>query len=576
MIGDGQGADYEASTQFVDVNNLSGGGPQGGGPQGPPIEDSTQMVSVDQLQQGSGGSGGGPAPTTDHSQSGYEGSTQFVDINQLKQGNVGSTEGVPQPGQTTPIQDPLLQQNYQFSADSVQRYGEHTLIFGRNQQGHDVVLKQVWDGHPDQMPEELRVKVSELAQLHHPNLTRMNGLFASHSGCWVELERPLGMRLGPALSRGPQSPEQLQQWAPGVCRVLMALHKQDIVYANLTPDAIWFDEQSGAVKLEPFDVLAFEPRGDLGPFGPPELRRAVQAQDPRDAPDLPPKVDVFSFAMIVLCALTGAPDISQLEKIEKKKLKKALQERLAPNPDDRADGVSKILRATGWRGTLDEEERFDRRVLIPAVAAAVLLLLAVFIVPMFMGPDTPAVPPQAGVPEMPAEDREPTGVPPGVLEDDERIVVLNSYIYSPPSESNDEIIVKEETGLSQEEISKLLDEAEQALEDSRTYKNSDEDYRRALEHWTKATRAQEGELTERHIEIFERLMDESKLKKWRNDQVSRVEDRLFGSKKIHDALIPYRSLALIDPDANAMRFFEEHNRAQVKVIEPVKDKEDDK
>lgn len=546
----GGGGDHEASTQFVDVNAFQQQAPPPS--YGPPPEDATEALSLDDIVEE-----GGPV-IADHSTAGYEGSTQFVDLNALAAGGVGEQPGVAQPGGATPQQDPLLQQSYRFTPDAIQQYGDVTLIFAQNQAGQDVVLKRVWDGHPDHMPQDLRVKISQLAQIQHENLAGMNGLFASHSGAWVELERPAGMRLTYLLQRGIMSKEQVAQWAPGVVAALQTIHGFSILYENLTPDAIWLDEQTGQVKIEPFDVLAFEDRGTLGPFGAPEL------QTPGKFPPTP-ATDVYSFAVVVLNAITGIPDPGQIDRVEDKKLRKALEEGLKSNPTMRLDEFRTILRALGAKNIPragGESEGFDKRFLIP-IGILVVLLIALFIptIMNMVSPPKRVIPPQANVPEMPPEDRVPQTNAPGVLEEDERLTVLTSYIYAPPETP------KEPKLPSEEEIEGFIEASREALSASKKYKDSNNtDYQNALENYAKAVRGRGGTPTEAEDELFEELMEHHKLREYYNEKLKGVEESLIEEQSVGSATLRYRTLTLIDPNANALRFFENNAKATVREI----------
>ena len=232
------------------------------------------MLDLDHIEEGP------PSVVADPASAGYEGNTQFVDLNQLMASSPQATtmpmDAVSVAGQmgaggVSPAQDNLLAQTYQFGPEAVQQYGTNTLIFARNQQGQDIVLKRIWEGTFDQIPERVRAKLAQLGLLQHPGVTRMHGMFASPSGCWVELERPLGARLSFVLQSGPpQTPEQVAAWAKPVSEALALIHNQELIYGNMTSEAIWVDAASGQVKLEPFDVLAFVDRSsEMGPFAPP-------------------------------------------------------------------------------------------------------------------------------------------------------------------------------------------------------------------------------------------------------------------------------------------------------------------
>ena len=532
VIGGGA-ASAEESTQFVDINNLGGPGPAPGPGPGP---------------------GPGPASSAgpvDHGGS-YEGSTQFVDLNQLAAGNVGQTPGITTPDQSTPQQDALLQQSYQYGHESIQQYGDYTLIFARNQAGQEVVLKRIWEDHPDTMPERLRIKLSELGQVSHPSLARMNGMFASHSGCWVELERPYGMRLTHIMQQGVLTPDKVLEWAPAVFNALKAVHKSNHVYSNLTSDAVWFDAQTGETKLEPFDVLSFEDRGNLGPFGAPELHRGNPV----------PSSDIFSFGILIINALTGAPDPGQAANIDKKKLQKALASLVEFEPKKRGKPEA-ALRALGFKGAIDDEDKFDRRIIFPVVALAAILLVSVGVWTQMSGKKEVGIPPQVNIPEVP-EGLETKANAPGELQNDERLAVISSYIYSPPAKKPSSTVEKET--LTDEQVDEIFDGIEKSLENAKKYKDKDKDYRSALEGFARVVRANGGTLGEKELAMQKKLFEDEGLQKWRSEQLQRIEKRLVEEKQFKAAAIPYRNFVLLDPNANALGFFETNADAEILTV----------
>ena len=537
VIGGGGPANAEESTQFVDINNLGGGG---GAAPPPNVPNHTGPPP-------NPGGGGG---AVDHGGS-YEGSIQFVDLNQLAAGNVGDTPGVATPDQSTPQQDSLLQQSYQYGNESIQQYGEYTLIFARNQAGQEVVLKRIWSEHPDSMPELLRLKLSELGQVHHPNLARMNGMFASHSGCWVELERPFGMRLTHIFQQGAQTPDQVLEWAPAIYNALNGIHKHNQIYSNLTSDAVWYDAQSGEVKLEPFDVLSFEDRGNLGPFGPPELHKGQPV----------PNSDHFSFGILIINALTGVPDPGQVTRIEKKKLQKAIGKLVEFEPKKRGKPEA-ALRALGFKGAIDDEDRFDRRIVFPMVAVAAVMLIGVGVWMQVSANQPTVIPPQVNIPEVP-EGLETKANPPGELQSDERLEVISSYIYAPPEKVDTKT---EKVELTEEDIDKKLAGIETSLENAKKYKNKEQDYQDALEGFATVVRAREGKLTEKELAIQKKLFEDEGLQNWRKERIKSIEKRLIEEKEFKSAMLPYRSLVLIDPNANALSFFENNANADILTV----------
>lgn len=548
-IGGAQGGDdFEASTQFVDLASLASGPPPAG-----PGDDDYMPLEMHEIQEGA------PSVVADHGASGYEGSTQFVDLNALAAGAVGQTPGVPQVGDTPPEQDQLLQQSYLFTPDAIQMFGQHTLIFARNQAGEDVVLKRVWQGHPDQMPQDLRVKLQQLATIQHPNLAAMKGLFASHSGAWVELERPSGGRLTFAFQQGPQSKKQVAEWAGQVAAGLQAVHAFSVLYNNLTPDAVWFDLETGVAKIEPFDALAFEDRGTLGAYGAPEL------QNPAAPPT--PATDVFSFAALVVHAMTGLQDPAAYTRIEDKKLVKALAGALELDPAQRSADFTPLLKALGAKAPKhsapgEAKEGLDKRLLIPVAIIAVALIAVMLM--SDSGPQERVIPPQLNIPEMPSVDRVAAAEPPGAVASNEKITILTSYSYNPPDE---EKVSKDH--LEEDEIVATFEKARMSLANSKKYVKKNEDYRKALENFATATRARGDfdNLNDDEYALFDELMATSGLRTFRHEQLQRVEKLIFSKDRANQVLITYRNFALIDPNANASSFLEKNGKAPITIME---------
>lgn len=273
--------------------------------------------------------------TPDSTAAGYEGNTQFVNITALQ---AGAAAG----GQMPVEQDPVLHEGYQFGPESVQ-HGETTLIFAQNQAGRPVVLKRIWEGDPNGMPMPLRQRVAALDQIRHPRLIGLNGMVASQTGAWVELSRPAGYRLTDILQQnGPQPKEAALEWARQAADILGLVHQQGFVYANLTTDALWIQDD-GTVILEPFDILEFEHRGNLGVFGPPEMNF------PPEQRQLYPATDVYSLAAVIVAAMAGLPlNLGAVQSMDKK-LSAALTKALQQNPQERPQTVSDFVDLLGKR-----------------------------------------------------------------------------------------------------------------------------------------------------------------------------------------------------------------------------------
>lgn len=518
-------------------------------PQAPPSlpgrYDGTQTLDLDDLQEVD--DYGAP------SEQGFaEESTQFVDLNALAAGAPSVTTPAtfgsqPVGSVTSPQQDPLLSQSYQFTPEAIQQYGSHTLIFARNQQGQDIVLKRIWEGHSSQMPEEMRQKLNLLMQIQHPHLIRMCGVFDSHSGCWVELERPPGNRLSHMLQNGSQSRLEVALWAYPVADAIQHIHTYSILYANLTPDAVWIDLTTKTIVIEPFDILSFEDRGGLGVYGPPEL------QQPGAYPPTP-ATDVYSFAAVVVAALTATPDPNQVGLVEHNKLKQELIKALELNPGLRPTEFSGILGAIGERVDLNPESKksFDKR-LIPVIVL-IVVLMGVILWPS--GSSKKAVQYRQDLPDLPAEDRQALGSPPGEVSQDENVIVLNSYMYNPPQKVDP--IAKADVDTSGHIV-----KIREILKNVATFKHPEKDLKEALKLLGELkAAAPHGELSGEELEVYNEAMKNPKMRAYRKELVENVEKPLFSDPDISNSRLGYKPLS-IDPDATSSEFFNNYKTAKI-------------
>ena len=528
----GQETDYEASTQFVNINELSAG---------PPAADMG-------------------APAVDYgAENPFEGSTQFVDLNALAQGQF---DGPSMQGDASSIeQDHILNQGYQFTSESIQRFGDITLIFAQTPAGEDVVLKRVWEGSPDQIPDWLITRIQQLSQISHPRLASMNGMFTSSSGCWVQLGRPVGERLTYLIQQGTRTPGEVAKWMRQVADGLRAVHGYSILYANLTTDAIWVDEASGKITLEPFDVLTFENRGALGQFGPPEL------QLPPEQRAVTPATDVYSFAAVILYCLTGQVTPQALESLQKKdKLKEALREALNPDPTARTTTLDPIVKALGGAGGL------DKRLLIPVVLVAMVFMVVAI---MFSGggggeqPTTPQpLPPDVANANKPDPMAiKPRVIPPGEIQTDPRLKIETSYQLNPVKEEEGaQAQTKEPTEADLKEAEKQREIARQKFEDAPKVGRDmrEQYYKRAFKALAKAVKLQ-GKMTTDDKALFQKFLEDKYARQIHGSYVDQISKRLKNDG-ITAAKMPYRSLVEMDPNAKASVFFESNKRAKVEVI----------
>ncbi len=554
-------ADPEGSTQFVNINELAAGPPPGAydGMGGAMDEDgATQMVDLATLQAGPPPSSG---HVVDHGSSGYEGSTQFVDLNALAAGQVGAQPGAPM-GQLSPVeQDPVLIQAYEFSPEAIQRFGQYTLVFARNKAtGADIVLKRVWEGMPDQMPEWLRTRVNQLSQITHPKLAALNGLFASHSGAWVELERPPGMRLTHILmQRGALPSKEVGKIIHQVAQAIQAVHAYQILYSTLTLDAIWVDE-NGNAKIEPFDVVSFEERGDLGPFGAPEM-----SQPPEQRP-VTPATDVYSLAMVAITGLKGQPDPALAGQLKNKKLSAALTSALDPNPHTRPATFDQILSAMdgGDSGAGIQ----PKQIALFAVAAVVILGTAlVFLLP---GEQQARVIEDPNAALAAAVSAEKKADPPGPVDEDPRVTVETTFSYNPAAANVVVIETPEKIAVNHDGANALVGEARKNYESANKYRSEDarEMRREAFEQLARAIRLRGGKPGPKEVVLAREFADDEKMQEVRAAILRDVEDYI-NNGDLSAVALNYKKLQKIDAAANDDEFFVGNTKARVTKITPV-------
>ncbi|MFB6371668.1 MAG: hypothetical protein ABEN55_00800, partial [Bradymonadaceae bacterium] len=232
----------------------------------------------------------------------------------------------------------------EFRPDDIVR-GDINLIYAYNHDDAPVILRQVWAGNADAMPTDLRERINQLEGLAVPNLITLNGMLIAESGAWVELNSPSGRRMSEILNtEGPQDPERVVGWIRSIGRALSTLHDHGLVYANLTPDAVWIDEEDSAI-LEPFDVCALEDRDDLGQFGPPEMKVHDSSRQ------LSPATDVYSLAAVTLAGITGIPlDPERVAAIDSQDITRAVREAVVDAPRDRTQSVERFVDQLGAGG----------------------------------------------------------------------------------------------------------------------------------------------------------------------------------------------------------------------------------
>lgn len=599
QIGGGSPPDESTAPSREALNHPGpGSGSRGGPPRGAPSEPTSPGSSQEQqvFSPGGGADSGYDGKTDfiniddfaagatefapEQQSAGYEGSTQFVSIDALTSG------GPPQTGGGGGIEgDPVLNQSYQFGPESIQR-GEVTLIFAQNALGKDVVLRQIWDGDPSQMPAQMRQRIGELDELSHPNLVSLNGVFAAQTGLWAELQRPEGFRLTAVLEQhGQQDEENVLEWMATVAEVLDAVHDHQLIYANLTPNAIWIQEDN-TVFLEPFDVLSFEHRGELGPFGPPELAQA------QEGTQLQPATDVFSLAAVTTAALTGLPfDPMRLNSLENDKLAEGLKGALKQNPEDRPQSATELIESLEGGGLSLNPEEWDIKI-VAGVAVVLMLGFGGF---MYWRQQNQAAPAPAQTAsanasqkvasagseakadraaaapgsELNAKGEPPEAEAPGDLMPDPRVQIHTSFRYNPPEDNGrraDPADISEETDALRQSARDSIAEAS-GLADS----EQEELYKSALADLTKAVRLQ-GRMTAADEELLEELESKDIVQQFQKNIREDVREAIR-SGDVGDARFRYRKWAAIDPTADAADFFERVSSPRVRFVSKIEEDE---
>lgn len=541
----GDGADFEGKTGFINLNDFAQGG---------------------------------ESFTPDSTAAGYEGSTQFV--------NIAALQASGPPGSTPVEHDEILKQTYQFGIESIQQ-GEFTLIFAQNQTGDAVVLKRIWEGDPNGMPIPVRQRIAALDQIRHPQLVTLNGMIAAPSGAWVELARPPGFRLSDIINNnGPQDPQQVAQWVAQTAEILSVVHAQAFVYANLNTDAIWIQE-NGAVILEPFDILSYEQRGNLGVFGPPEMNY------PPDQRQLVPATDVYSLAAVTVAALTGLPlNLGAIEQLDKN-CKAAVTASLHQDPAQRPRDAGAFVAAMKGKRTATGAGGVNKfKILIPAVFVVGCVGLAAA---YFLRPTTPPPPIEGGgeavVVGSPSTNSAmaqtttngsttggtTTGTTTGAVvaaagspdvQSDPRLQIRTSALTNPASAKGD--------GPSPDD----LDEAEVYREEARalvvdiaTLQESSrrERYAEALGKLATAARLSGG-MTAADKELFADLSKNSFVTEIRKDYYDRV-DKDLKAERISGVKQSYPKLANVDAEAKELKFFVQNKSVDIVTIDPIESDE---
>ena len=524
--------------------------------------------------------------TPDEREAGHKGSTQFVDINSLMGSEDGSKSGS---GQSVAIEDDeILAASYDYTDADIDR-GDINLIYAFNAADQPIILRQVWSGNADEMPAEMRQRINRIDHLSIPNLTTLNGMVISESGAWVEIDCPQGRRMSTILNdRGPQELDRVLTWIRSIGRALSSLHEAGLVYANLTPDAVWVDDEDNAV-LEPFDMVCLEDRGDLGQFGPPEMK--AQPDDRQ----LSPATDVYSLAAVTLAGLTGIPlHPERVAALDSEEVTRAVRDAVIDAPRERIQSVEAFI------GQLDVDsyslsDRFDPAELdFKVLLGATLALMAAVTGVLFylrgmpaalesetapkMGQNKPTTPETASggvaaegqseddrAASEKAETAELAADAPGEYITDPRLEVQTSYRFNPPATEeeqpeSDEAIA-EKTKKLRETAEKKMKEAAEADEAAKKKLLT-----KAAESITRAIRLEDEGPSADEKKLLDELYGHEALQKYYEKLVERIYENI-ASGAIGEARFAYDKLSSITTAATAGDFFAKVSSAKVERIE---------
>lgn len=518
-------------------------------------EGATQFLNIADL------AGGAPPASSDQN-------TQFVDINALQAGAGVSNEA-------SVDNDPVLKQEYLYGPENIREEADITLIFAQNRMGRPVVLKRVWEGNVDSMHPEVRQRCLMLDQIKHPNLIGITGMLPTPTGAWVEMPMPTGYQLTNVLAQnGPQSPELVAQWATQIAQVLAFIHQFQFVYANLTTDSVWVQED-GSILLEPFDIIAFQDRGNLGPFGPPELNLPPQQRQ------VYPATDVYSLAAVTVAALAGLPlnlmVAPQLPPPFAGPCTQALQQDPSLRVPTPAEFAQALIAAPAKPKSKGIPPEHRMKVVIGAIAVLGVIVLGVASQmqqkpapkPAGEGGEVVAVKTEdtkstKGETEgkEPDEKIAPENLPEGLnIESDPRLTITTSYSKNPVEEDEDEAPEAQDP--------ERADAARVAARDAiknvprLTKQSQQQQYTIALEKMTEAIRL--SSLTEEDKEFLADLNEASTVQQIRKESVDQVRNAIK-EDKVSAARLYYQTLGKIDPLANEQGFFNRNKSLRATVV----------
>ena len=349
------------------------------------------------------------------------------------------------------------------------------------------------------------------------------------------------------------------------------------MYANLTTDAIWIQD-NGQVVLEPFDILEFEHRGNLGAFGPAELNF------PPEQRQLYPSTDIYSLAATFLAGFAGLPlNVGAVQALDKK-LNAAITRALQQNPQERQQTMVEFAESLTKGG---KSSGPNMKIVIAAVAllgfaglGAAYMLKAQPAPPTSPQADVAAAAgdPAAALTASPgttagggaATNGAPTEAVAGAASDDPRLTIKTSLALNPvkedpsarPDPENPEALTaRVEARDLIEDIEKLTDRAQ------------DEKYLRALEQLTRAIRLS-GETTPEDEALLAKLLEREAVQKALEEKLDRIDEALR-AKKLSSVKSVYPQLAALDATADQTPFFNRNKSFSITVISSDEKKGDD-
>lgn len=546
--------------------------------------------------------------TPDDDEAGFEGSTQFVDINSL----MGSEDAdTTEPQESDSIRDDaVLSRAYQFEPADIERRGDINLIYAQNSMGTPVLLRQIWSGDGQEVPTEMRERINQLDQLDVPRLLSMNGMLITETGCWVELERPSGTRLSELLEReGPRDSDESRDWLHQIGETIEHIHDADLVYGDLTPSAVWIErdqtderEDETDIWLEPFDLLSLEDRGDLGPYGPSELKVHP------DNRELSPATDVYSLAILSVALLTGTPPSPEkLAELEDDRIQWAIEEATVDSPHERTQTIGEFLEHLGHSGGLDLSNLAEKLDFKVAVGLVMILGFGTIGVLYAMrgggggggsgtskGGGSPRAAAAGGdssnksnKDEGGSTDSKKNGaeakggaeeseasptLAPGPTQDDPRITVHRSFKDRPtkekrPAQGIDDLEKRLQT--LRDKARKKMKEAEGLVEEDQKSL-----YKDALSAVNRAIELQGGDISTRDQTLLDELYGIEEVSTYYENLIQDIEESLENGA-VSNSSLQYQQLSAIAPGARANDFFSTITSAEVQIVQSIEEEDTD-